>query len=186
MKMDSAQDDAPKVATSDVLSSDDFSALLVEDFAVFYERERPALLGLAYSLSGSATGADDLVQDAFVAAYRNWSKISNYTDPGSWIRNVLANTATSRWRKLKSEAKAMARLGAPSYVLPEIRSESAHIWAEVRRLPKRQAQCVALHYINDLPVDQIADVLKISASSVKTHLSRGRATLSVALEGGQS
>jgi RNA polymerase sigma-70 factor (ECF subfamily) len=50
-------------------------------------------------------------------------------------------------------------------------------WAEVRRLPRRQAQAVALHYIYDLGVAEIASTLGCAEGTVKVHLSRGRAAL---------
>jgi RNA polymerase sigma-70 factor (ECF subfamily) len=51
-------------------------------------------------------------------------------------------------------------------------------WEQVRRLPRRQAQAISLHYIYDLQVSDIADTLGCSESSVKSHLVRGRTALS--------
>ena len=51
------------------------------------------------------------------------------------------------------------------------------VWDEVRRLPVRQAQAIALHYLEDLPVSDIAAILECSESAVKTHLTRARARL---------
>jgi len=50
-------------------------------------------------------------------------------------------------------------------------------WAEVRRLPRRQAQSIALFYIYDLGVAEVARTIGCSEGSIKVHLSRGRATL---------
>jgi RNA polymerase sigma-70 factor (ECF subfamily) len=47
----------------------------------------------------------------------------------------------------------------------------------VRRLPRRQAQAIALHYVLDMGVADIAMTLGCSDSSVKAHLVRGRAAL---------
>lgn len=55
--------------------------------------------------------------------------------------------------------------------------ESETFWAEVRRLPRRQAQSIALFYVYDLGVAEIARTLGCSEGSVKVHLSRGRAAL---------
>jgi RNA polymerase sigma-70 factor (ECF subfamily) len=53
------------------------------------------------------------------------------------------------------------------------------VWAEVRRLPRRQAQVVALRYVLDLELREIADVLGCSVGAVKTHLNRARQTLAL-------
>ncbi len=54
-------------------------------------------------------------------------------------------------------------------------------WDAVRRLPRRQAQCVALHYLEDRSVADIARVLGIGEATVRVHLHRGRSTLAAAL-----
>ena len=47
-----------------------------ERFEDFYVREYSALVGLAYALSGSRSGAEDLAQEAFLAAYSDWDRIA--------------------------------------------------------------------------------------------------------------
>ncbi|NND84408.1 MAG: SigE family RNA polymerase sigma factor [Acidimicrobiia bacterium] len=177
-----------EVGRNDWAETEDHSveAVFVERFESFYRREQPGLIGLAYTLTGSRRGADDLAQDALFAAYRNWERISTFDDPGAWVRRVLANAAVSKFRRFKSEAKALARMGAPTHVMPDISAESAHVWAEVRKLPKRQSQCVALYYYEGSTVEDIAEILQVSTGAVKTHLSRARAKLEVVLgEGGR-
>ena len=77
----------------------------VASFEQFYERELRSVIGLAYALSGSRSAAEDLAQDAFVAAHKNWGKISQYDKPEAWVRRVVANLSVSRFRKSISEAK---------------------------------------------------------------------------------
>lgn len=56
-------------------------------------------------------------------------------------------------------------------------------WELVRALPRRQAQSVALHYLFDLSVADVAATLGIAEGSVKVHLSRARQTLAARLSG---
>lgn len=64
----------------------------------------------------------------------------------------------------------------------EIPAESAHVWEEVRRLPKRQAQVVALRYFDRQKIAEIAQILECSENTIKTHLSRAKQTLAKRLE----
>ena len=58
-------------------------------------------------------------------------------------------------------------------------------WGEVRRLPRRQAQALSLHYVYDLGVSETALTMGCSESSVKAHLVRGRARLAERLGTGE-
>jgi DNA-directed RNA polymerase specialized sigma24 family protein len=80
-----------------------------ETFEDFYLREYIAVVGLAYALSGSRWGAEDLAQEAFLAAHRDWARISTYDRPGAWVRRVVANLSVSGFRRRVAEAKALAR-----------------------------------------------------------------------------
>lgn len=147
-------------------------------FEEFYRSEFPSVVGLAYALSGSRSGAEDLAQEAFLAAYRNWSRIGEYQKPGAWVRRVVANRSISSFRRRMVELKGLARMGlGREPALPELSAEDAEFWLAVRSLPKRQAQVVALHYLEDLPVAEIARVLDIAEGTVKSHLHGARAAL---------
>jgi RNA polymerase sigma-70 factor (ECF subfamily) len=162
----------------------------IEAFERFYSREYRSVVGLAYALSGSRSASEDLAQEAFIAAHRNWDKIGAYDKPEAWVRRVVSNLAVSRFRRRATELKALTRLaglGSNVAVLPELPAEAESFWACVRQLPKRQAQTIALHYLEDLPVADIAEILDCTPSTVKVHLHKGRRTLAVRLgldEGG--
>jgi RNA polymerase sigma-70 factor (ECF subfamily) len=55
--------------------------------------------------------------------------------------------------------------------------ESEAFWREVRRLPSRQAQAIALHYIEDLSVSEVAGILGVAEGTVKALLHQGRERL---------
>jgi RNA polymerase sigma-70 factor (ECF subfamily) len=149
-----------------------------EPFSQFYDREFRRVVALAYVLSGSQNGAEDLAQDGFLAAYRDWDGVGTHPNPGAWVRRVVANRSVSMWRRRMAEVRAAARLIPSSGLRPEEMDPVAtEVWSQVRRLPKRQAQALALRYLEDLPVDQIAEVLECSSGSVKQHLHRGQRAL---------
>ncbi len=146
-------------------------------FDAFYASEFEAVAGLAYALSGSRLAAEDLAQEAFLAAYRRWDEIGRYESPGGWVRRVVANRSVSVIRRRVVEAKALTRLAEPVHRLPELSPEACGVWRAVRRLPDRQAQVIALFYLEDLPLDDIASILDLSVETVRTHLRRARKKL---------
>ena len=148
---------------------------------MMYRQEFAAVFALAYVLSGSRSAAEELAQDAFLAAHRRWDAISQYDDPAGWVRRVCANRSTSLIRRRVSEAKALTRLAGRRVVPDELPPDDAAFWAHVRKLPKRQGQVVALHYLDDLPVAEIAAILQCAEGTVKVHLHRARTTLAAEL-----
>lgn len=148
-----------------------------ESFQAFYQREVRSVVGLAYVLSGSRTAAEDLAQEGFVAALRNWDRIGRYDNPGAWVRRVVSNRSGSRFRRLAAEARARLRLEELDYTIPEVDVDAVHIWDEVRRLPTRQAQVIALCYYDRCSIADTARILECSETTVKTHLRRARETL---------
>jgi RNA polymerase sigma factor (sigma-70 family) len=151
-------------------------------FEEVYLREFPRVFALAYALSGSRPAAEDIAQDAFVVAHRQWGRISGYDDPGAWVRRVAANLAVSAVRRRVAEARALVRLAGrrePSYT--DLPAEDGEFWRAVRRLPRRQAQVVALVALEDLSTAEAASTLGCSQRTAQVHLQKARATLAVRL-----
>lgn len=150
-----------------------------ESFASFYQRERSGMVGLALALSGSRLAAEDLAQEAFIAALRRWDDVGTLDQPAAWVRKVIANNCYSMLRRVKAEARALTRAAVKLRWAPiaEIPEASIEVWGEVRRLPRRQAETVALYYLAGLTMTEIAAELGCSKDTVNTHLRRARSTL---------
>lgn len=147
-------------------------------FEDLYLKDYQAVVGLAYALSGSRSLSEDLAQEAFLAAYRDWPRVSAYDQPGAWVRRVVANKSVSAIRRRIVEAKGLVRLGlGERHHLSELQSDDAEFWEAVRSLPRRQSQVVALHYLEDLPVSEVASILDMAPGTVKKHLFDGRREL---------
>jgi len=147
-------------------------------FELLYQRDYAAVVGLVYGMTGSRWVAEDLAQEAFLRAHRDWARVGKMASPGGWVRRVAFNLATSRWRRLRSETMAKVRVVSPSEVSnPPVDSEVEEFWREVSRLPSRQAKAVALHYVEGLSVAEIADVLGVADGTVKALLHQGRERL---------
>jgi RNA polymerase sigma-70 factor (ECF subfamily) len=150
---------------------------LIEPFEVFYRREYPRLLVLSRALAGAAA-AEDVAQETMVVAYRRWSHIARLDSPAGYVRGICLHKGRSVARRLIVERKALQRYAVrPSARCEALEPDSERYWAEVRRLPHRQAQATVLFYALDLPVADIATTLGCAEGTVKAHLSRARATL---------
>lgn len=149
----------------------------VADFESFYRAEYRPVVGLAYALSGSRIAAEDIAQDAFLAAHKQWDRVAFYDKPEAWVRRVVSNLSVSFFRTRVREASAIARLKSRGEYLPELPEHDAAFWKTVRALPKRQAQTLALHYLEDRSVAEIGEIIGCSPSTVKVHLHKGRASL---------
>lgn len=147
-------------------------------FDAFYTAEARAVTSLAYALTGDWTVAEDITQEAFARAFRDWQRVAAFERPDSWIRTVTANLATSRLRRLAAEARAMARLRQRRNPAPEVLPEDVEAFlAALRRLPRRQAQAAALRYVDDLSVTEVANVMGCAAGTAKAHLHAARQRL---------
>jgi RNA polymerase sigma factor (sigma-70 family) len=151
------------------------------DLDDLYRREYRSVVALAYGLSGSRSGAEELAQEAFLEAHRAWDRVSAYDDPAAWVRRVVVNRSVSQVRRRMAEARALTRVMGRRELPAVLPDSDAEFWRAVRRLPRRQAQAVALLYLDDLSVAAVAAVLEISPETVKVHLHRGRAALAESL-----
>lgn len=132
------------------------------------------VLALAMVLTGSRVLAEDVAQDAFAAAFESWDGLEN---PAGWVRSVVANKVRSGWRRVDAERRAVERLDHPMVVGGEFPAETEEFWGLVRSLPARQAQTIALFYLEDRPVSEIAEILGCGESTARVHLMRGRRRL---------
>ncbi|MBQ1052425.1 SigE family RNA polymerase sigma factor [Micromonospora sp. C51] len=148
----------------------------VEDFDEFYRGSRQRLLGYVYVLTGDLTEAQDAVQEAFIRAWQRWSSVGGYDDPEAWVRVVAARIAVSRWRSLRSRARAYLRHGAIDSV-PAPSTDTVEVVAALRQLPEEQRVAIALYYLVGLPVADVARETGAPVGTVKARLSRGRAAL---------
>lgn len=151
------------------------------DYGEFYRRELPAMAALAAAVTGSHVAAEDIAQEALVRAYRRWDTVGAYDKPGAWLRRVTINLALSARKRAATELKARLRLG-PQTALSPAPAIHDEVWAAVRKLPGRQRAAVALHYLEDRPVAEIAEILDIAEGTAKVHLHRGRASLAELLD----
>jgi RNA polymerase sigma-70 factor, ECF subfamily len=142
-------------------------------FDALFRREFGPITRTAYLVVGDWEVAREIAQEAFVAALRHWQKVHGMESPGGWVRRVAIRDAVrSRRRHARGRALELERAARA-----EPAAETTDVRSALMTLPARQRAAIALHYLDDRPVAEIASLLGCSAGTVKTHLSRGRAAL---------
>lgn len=117
--------------------------------------------------------AEDVTQDAFVRLYERWRGIARIDHPGAWVRQVAIRNAVrqARWTRLRFTDAPVDEQSAWD-ALPDLDLARA-----VASLSPQQRAAVALFYLEDLPVEEVAQLLGVSTSTVKQHLHRARSRL---------
>lgn len=145
--------------------------------AMYAENVRP-LVALAWALTGDGDAAADIVHDALTDAFRSWSDISQRDRPDLWIRRMVINqSATHRRDRGRAAAKNERLARQIDRRSSELEPRQLHLIELVRTLPTLQRQAVALYYLEDRSIADVAATLEVSPGTVKTSLSRARARL---------
>lgn len=147
-------------------------------FDAVFERERDAMVRLAYLLTGDDSAAEEIVQDAFVTLLDRWHRVDN---PGGFVRACVVNGARSAHRRTTRDRR---RLRAITDQRPP---ESTDLGARelldaLGALPPLRRAVVVLRFYGHLTQEEIAEALHLRLGTVKSNLHRGLADLRKALE----
>lgn len=151
-----------------------------QSFDEFYRCTARRMMRYAYAVAGDHTEAQDLVQEAFTRAWRQWGRLSEHPAPEAWLRLVVARLATDRWRRLHRWRSVLSRTGPPPDAPPPS-EDGVLLVRALRQLPATHRQALALHYLFDMSVEEIARETDVPVGTVKSWLSRGRSRLAALL-----
>jgi RNA polymerase sigma-70 factor, ECF subfamily len=148
-----------------------------------YEHDHDRLVQALTLVAGSRETAADAVQEAFVRLVRDWGRVSTYEDPAAWVRRVALNLIHDHRRSAYRQTKLLLRIEQQPSVPEEIRSRDAELWRRVGILPAKQRTAIALRYVGDLTLREVAEAMRVSEGTVDQHLRRALRTLRETLEG---
>ena len=147
---------------------------------LFAEHQGP-MLRLATLLG--ADDPEDIVGEAFYQVFRRWNRLRDPSAAVAYLRAVTCNLVRMRVRHLQVARRHQWRAG-PAPVLSdttsaegELREDQRRLLGALEQLPTRQREALVLRYWLDLSQTEIATTMGISAGAVKSHTSRGMATL---------
>jgi RNA polymerase sigma-70 factor, ECF subfamily len=145
------------------------------EFDEFFASTYPAIVRSATLVVGDREVARELAQDAFVKALVHWKRVRGYKHPTAWVRTVAVRMA------LRAKAREPARGALPDSAVSD-RVADVDLLHVITQLSPMQRAAIALHYLDDLPVDEVASTLGCAPSTARVHLHRGRARLAELLD----
>jgi RNA polymerase sigma-70 factor (sigma-E family) len=152
-----------------------------QDFAEFVGARWPALYRLAYLLTASPTGADDLLQTSMEKAYVRWSRIGGMEYVEAYVRRIIANTYVSGRRRAWVDEEPYERLPESASSAEGALLDRALLWPLVCALPARQRAVIVLRYYEDLSEADIAATLGCAPGTVKSQSAAAMRSLRRAL-----
>ena len=146
-----------------------------------YEASYRRLVAQAYAVAGDRVEAEDAVQEAFARAVAAGQRFRRVDNPEAWLRTVALNVLRRRWRRARMFRTLSPKLATPAEV-PGVSDDHVAVIEALRALPFQQRETLALFYLGDLTVQEIAGVLRVAEGTVKSRLTRGRAALAIRME----
>ena len=125
--------------------------------------------------------AEEIADDAFLAARRRWARVRAYDAPEGYVFKVARNERSRR--QVKHDDRAEGLHPDPAEVLRDTGDPAQEIadreviWQALQQLPIRQREAVTLRDVADLTEAAAADIMGVSVGSVKRYTSDGRGRL---------
>ncbi|WOV87250.1 RNA polymerase sigma factor SigW [Sporosarcina oncorhynchi] len=150
------------------------------------------LYQVCYRMLGNSQEAEDIAQEAFVRAYVNIHTYDQKRKFSTWLYRIATNLCIDRIRKKKPDyfldATVPGTDGLNMYSqiaatgdLPEEEVERMEtqdrVQYEISRLPDKYRTVIILRYMEELPLQEISDILELPLGTVKTRVHRGREAL---------
>lgn len=162
-----------------------------EAFASIVDTYQRRLFGLTLMMTRDASGAEEVVQDAFVRAFTHLAAYDTHRPFYPWISTIAVRLAQN-W--LVKRSRTIVREGteldpeheAPSSEINPLAGlitdeRDRRLWDSVAALPSGERTAVILYYRQAMSVEQIASAVGVSGGTIKTLLFRGRRHLRTAL-----
>jgi RNA polymerase sigma-70 factor (ECF subfamily) len=144
----------------------------IESFDDYFARMLPRTIRAARRVTGDPWTAEDVAVEALARAHARWGRVADLEWKDAWVLKVASREALRYLRHHPPLAPpADAEDEADAVVLRRA------LAAALARLPRRQRETVVLRYICDLPEQQVAAALGVSAGTVKTHVHRALESL---------
>lgn len=156
------------------------------EFTAFVRLVMPTLERLVVRLAPAGADAYDIAAEALTRVYVRWASLGEVTNKRAWALKVATNLAYNAWAK-EARWKRHVRSRGPAPAVTRFEDDIANrdlLRPALLALPKRQRTAIALRYLADLPLSEVAGAMGIGPETAKTHLERGLHSLRTALGSG--
>ena len=157
------------------------------DFDALVRDHQQRIFRLLLSILRDRDAAETLTQDCFLKAFQAWSSFRGEAQAGTWLTRIAVNLARDFmrnrrlmfWRKVTrsgEDASEVAGVLADPHATAEQRLLSRErlnaVWAALEKLSVRQRTIFTLRFVEEMEMDQIAEVLGLRPGTVRLHLFR--------------
>jgi RNA polymerase sigma-70 factor (ECF subfamily) len=154
-------------------------------FSTLVERHQRRVYNIAYRMLGRPEDAADATQEVFLTCLRKLSRYRGESAFTTWLHRVTVNVCHDALRKRSREQPAREEEG-PEPASRDV-ADAAAAAVDVQRalslVPEEFRAPLVLHDLDDLPYDEIAEILGAPLGTVKSRIHRGRVALARALRG---
>jgi len=150
-----------------------------EHICYLMQRYGKQVYRLAYYYVRDRYLAEDIYQEVFVRVFRNYDKFRQESSFYTWIYRITVNLCKDYLKSARYKRIITAGFINDDQRPRELNrlmeeAEGGSVFSTVMELPEKYRLPISLHYLDGLPVSEISRILKISESSVKVRLHRGR------------
>ena len=161
----------------------------LEALGILYDRYNPMVFRTALAITGDQDAANDLLQDVFLRLFRFADRIDLERPLEPWLYRMTANLSytwikrNNRWvRSLEEISEWLAGTSRNTlYETVERHDDWDQVQRAVTKLPFSQRVVIVLYYLNDLSIEEIAEILEVPVGTVKSRLHYGRLALKKSL-----
>ena len=149
-------------------------------FEILVREYRDRVLNVAWRIVSDADAAQDVAQETFIKAYQQLPRFRGKSKFGTWLYRIAVNEARAHLRaqhRRQARWEKQGALEAAQPVPPEVGEQAGPIVALLQELPEKQRIALALFYLQELSVAEIAQAVRAPTGTVKAWLSRGRQRL---------
>ena len=148
-------------------------------FSELMAAETSGLVRVAAAIIGDEAVAREVVQEAFVRAFVRWRRLEGYDRPGAWLRLVTIRLAV---REAGRRVRDGLGIDPGDLVVESREGADIDLQRAIAGLPVADRTVVVLHYLCDMPVEEVAATVRARPGTVRVRLHRARKRLAEAME----
>jgi RNA polymerase sigma-70 factor, ECF subfamily len=162
----------------------------IDAFEILVRRHEKAIFNLVYRMLGDYDDAAETSQEVFLSAYRAIGQFRGEANFSTWLYRIALNHATTRRKSTSSRQRRLVPLDSSDMVdeaqigpaeTLEKKELRERVQGALNELEPEDAAIILLRDLQDIPYEDVAQVLKIPVGTVKSRLHRARQALKARL-----